>query len=378
VIGVENQYIALFSIADKKDFIDEKMFKVFKCEESTGNILPIYELQFQSSDSELQKYLNEGNIIEVSIGRSLEDLEMTEFTIIKPVITTLGQNLFYFTLFGIYNALDYQNNRKLTFSDKTPSHSRIQQVVSPYFEFNNTVSASDSMAWLQPHISDKAFVQNIWLHSWINENTFPVIGITLDGQFRFFDFSKIFDNKPKWHFSFENKEEYIKYEGSPRYLSNSGILNTLQGYGRKSLIRVPETGKEEYITINPIQPFMSLSDSHNRSSLIEERYDEHKLQSLDNVHSNYHKARLHNEINLTSFSTNQIRIGVGRLQYKFKLLDLCFYKAEETNDESGIAESQTTGQYIITRVLRVFQNRTIFTYLDLVRDTFNSPIGGIR
>jgi hypothetical protein len=243
MLGVEGQYRASFSIAGQKDFLGEQQVVSFKMIEDVGNALPIFEIVFDLFDENLLKYLNEEHTVTISMGSNLNQLTDSVFIPTKVVPTRTGEHSHRIRMLGIYSKLPYITKSKLKITDKKKSYEAIQEVVeSNNFTFKTNITSDDRMNWIQPNITDRAFVSHIWGHTYI-EDSFPAIGITLDGEFRYLDLKKA--AKEPYKFRFNNTEQSNKdiiYEKDYRINTNSTFLNQISSYGKQKLVANLEEG----------------------------------------------------------------------------------------------------------------------------------------
>lgn len=375
MIGVEGQYRASFSLRELKDFLIEEQLILFKAVEEVGNVLPVYELIIEIMDELVLKYLNEGNVITVALGKTKDDMEETYLIPTKVTPNKIGEHKYQIRIVGIFHKMNYLTDRKVSITDKLKSTDAIKKVVSPYFEFETNVSASDTMNWIQPNTTDKAFVSHIWKHSYI-PGSFPAIAITIKGIFRYLDLKKVMQDPYKFRFvDKKEKENDILFEAGYSVNNASTFLNQIAGYGKKQLVANLEDGTFTLLQQNPAKPSLALSDKIQATSDIAPRYDAHTYQSADNVHPFFWKAKLQNAINLFTMTSVKVSLFFHNQFHKVKPLDLVYFKEEEPLSQKTTSSETLTGLYFITKTSRIIENKTYKTYVEIVRETPNSIRG---
>lgn len=380
MIKVQGQYLVSFAITggiEKKDFIAEEDLLKFTLIEEAGNSLPSFELVFKTRDSKILKYFNEGNLIKYQFGVDEDKLNDCPLRVLKKEFKKLGQGEVVIRLVGLYDALEYVTNCKIMdYSDKSGIEV-IDEVAGNYFLKNfNVTSSSDSQTWLQHNIPDKKFINDVWMHSYI-DNSFIAIGITSEGEFILKDIKKDLAEKngePIWRFvqNVNNEEKDITYEGDFSIDSQSGFINHWLGYGRKKSIRVLENAEDSLLE-SEFNPLLAITNSLDRYSNVNSRVAEFGLLN-DNVHENYWKAYYQNLTNLSIFSTITTTLSYSkRLLPNMKVLDLVMFKDEET--EEFLEAEEDSGLYYITKISRTIANRQLVTLVDLSREALDNLIG---
>ena len=101
------------------NFFNVETFKYIKFEEHAGCDLPMFILEFTAISSDVTKYLNQGNILRVSLTKlqmlesgeqEEEDVLLQDYCIIKPTVTISGgvKNI---KITGMLNYPDYVYDR---------------------------------------------------------------------------------------------------------------------------------------------------------------------------------------------------------------------------------------------------------------------------
>jgi hypothetical protein len=378
MIGVEGQYIASFTLGEMKDFLKEEQLICFKIIEDTGNILPIFQLDIYVWDEKILKYANEGKELIISLGKSRNELTDSKFRITKSIPVRDGEHKIILHMVGIYAAMSYITDKKIKISDKKPSIDVMREVITKHTNLTfstNISSTQDSMYWIQPNISDKKFINNIWTHTYI-PNSFPALGTTILGEFRYRDINQLAKETPKFTFKIAKKEDKkpneIIYELPYNYTNSSTFNNQVYAYGKEKLIANLEAGDFTLLTQEPINPTLAMSKDGMTDKEIKPRYDEHSNQSADNVHANFWKAKLQNLVNLFTFSTVKLTLMYTHDFHDIHVLDLVYFKEEETNANRKYSSETITGLYVITKVSRVIEKKVFKTFVEMCRETPNA------
>lgn len=378
MIGVEGQYLASFSIGDVKDFLVEEQLLCFKIIEDTGNVVPIFQLYISIWDEKILKHINEGKDLNISMGKDSNSMVEAKFKIIKSIPMRDGEHQTKIQIFGVFSEMSYLTDKKVFITDKLSSLEAIQQIIGKHTNFTfktNMSPPSDKMYWIQPHSTDKDFVTQIWNHTYL-PNSFPGIGITIFGEFRYMDVSKIIAEDPKFTFKITTEEDKkpneIIYEMPYEYSTSSTLNNQLYGFGREKLVANLEAGDFTLLKQEAIKPSLALSNEGMVNKEIQPRYDSHCNQSADNVHANFWKAKIQNMVNLFTFSTVKIILSYFRDFQKIHVLDLVYFKDEELKTDRKGSSETITGLYLVTKVSRVIENKSFRTYVEMCRETPNS------
>lgn len=378
MIGVEGQYRASFSIGDIRDFLKEEQLLCFKVIEDTSNIIPIFQLGLKIFDEKILKYINEGKELVVSLGRNINEMDESHFKITKSVPTRDGEHKIMIQMVGCYSVMKYLTDRKVYISPKQTSVEVMRSVISayPHFTFSTNISsAQDKMNWIQPHIVDRQFISHIWTHAYIPDS-FPAVGITINGEFRFRDVKKIAKEKPKFSFLITKKENKkpgeIIYEIPYNYENSSTAKNQVYAFGKEKLVANLEAGDFTLLVQESVQPTLAMSKDGMTDKDIEPRYDEHSNQSADNVHPNFWKAKIQNLVNLFTFATVKLSLTFMHDFQKIHVLDLVYFKEEELKSGRKFASETITGLYVVTKVTRVIENKVFKTHVEMCRETPNS------
>jgi hypothetical protein len=373
IVGIEGQYVFIFTLGDQKGFILEEDLIDFTLSERAGNILPIFSLTFRTKDKKIERYLNEGNELIVSLGREQRELSDVKLLILKSQI--INESLFSktFTVKGITSHLSYKTT-KTRITNKIPGSQALKEVAGKHFIVDSNLSETDdAMNWIQPGISDRKFIQDdIWMYTYIPDS-FLAIGISSDSRFIIRDVKKRMKEDYDWRLTpFLEKDNDINYDGDFINNSNNGLINAFMGYERFKLVYDIEEG--EIAEINEeIKPLMALTKKLIRNAEEEKRYAEIGIIN-ENVHKNYHRAYLRNMASLSLFSTKILTCSYQSMYKPNRVLDTVFFYEV---DSDGLAE-HNSGLYLTSKVTRQLGNKTFKTKIDICRESINQPAGNLK
>lgn len=384
MIKFSSQYCFVFSMGPKQDFITTKDLVSFTIDELTGNVLPMFEITFYTEDSELIRFINEGNTINVSFGDVQNEMLTAELFIMKPEITRLGMQRFLIHAKGMYHVPQFLTDAKMKAYKNKSSLEVIKEIASIYFKKQKIeISAtSDKQTWLQHNITDRKFLNELWMHSYIPGGSFMLTGISSDGTFIVKDMVSLKKEQPKWSFVSgvaPASDKDIKVEGDYEVMSGNTFINHYIGYGRQRRMRSLEKGETTISTPGEdAKPMLALTKDFVRYEEIGTRVGKANIQT-SNVHSKYWEARHSNLMKLALFGSVKVRMSYSNDFHPLKVLDLAMYRDEATecNMLNQSAESHS-GLYIITRITRKLMNNSFSTVVVLCRDSINKIRGELE
>lgn len=370
MIGITGGYFYKFSVGDLEDFIVESELLEFTIIEESGYALPSFILHFKSFDDSILAVLNESNTINVSYGKDLDgEMSLSRLRPLKTELVSSGSGGTSVLVSGVYDAMDFVSNPHLFISDEKSGIAVMEEVASKYFTVENTLGSSvDSMKWIQHNISDRFFVCDLWLHSYL-ESSFPIIGITGAGEFLIKDFVTNAKKTPLYNFR-EVKEEGIDiiYDSDFTLNNNSGFNNAWMGYGREKTTYNLETGAFDSILEKP-EPVLSLAKEISRAEAVEKKFGGLGIQN-DNVHENYWRARQKNLTSLVTYSNTKLTLSFRNDYKPVRILDLVYF--EKSNSQSpGESNEYISGNYLVTKVSRTITQREVTTLVEMCREGLN-------
>lgn len=376
MIGSEGQYLFKFSIGDKENFISNTSLEYFTVIEEAGNLLPTWEITFTTLDYEVLSVFNSGNDFEISYGVTLDSLQDSKLLISTKKIGHIGNNKYQIIANGIYSQLPYISKPNKFISDKKSGIEVIKDIIGNYFvpDFNIDKS-EDSQYWIQPNITDKAFVDNLWLHSY-KKDSFIGTSIGLDGKFRVRDIKKAAEEDPVFNFTpIIEKDNDIPYMGDYVLLSEAGFIDCWVGYGKEKMISNLEESTYEFVN-ESYKPFLALTPNISLRAEVEKKAAIEGIHN-ENTHPKYWNAALRNVTGLALFSReSNILSFEGRL-LDIHPFDVVLFKDVEINN-TGQSSEYFSGLYLVGKVSISISNKSITTTLQLFRESFNAVKGDFR
>lgn len=374
-IGIKGQYIFMFSLPGKEDFLDIDELEEFTLIEEAGNVLPTFELSFFTGDEDLLKLMNEGNDLTVSMGLDRFEIE-TKLVLLKIEVTNISQSVRRIYINGVYSALKYLKVPVKKISDKKSGIEVIVDTVKSYFKQDIVpLSSSDSQYWIQGNVSDKKFVDNLWLHSDIT-NSYPLVGVSSDGTFVLRDAKALIGSDYKWRFSpvIEDESRDIIHQGDAVFISNTGFVNSLFGYGKEKLIYDLEIGTES-TELQDMTTLLSKTGAVRRAE-VEKRADSPGMIN-SNVHANYWQSYLKNVTSLAILGSTRLFLSYANMWRDTRVLDLVMYRDLDLSNNAQSSEYQT-GLYIVSKVSRTLSKSMLTASLILSREAMFESRGQIR
>jgi len=375
MIGIEGQYLLEFSLGNRKDFISSGSLKYFKVIESCGHTLPKWEIKFETSDNELPRYFHEGNVLTVSFGPNRNQMKTTQLMIVAKEIKPKGSNALVYEAAGFYALPAYINTPHVRTLGPCSGVEVLNAINDRYFDLDsgNLKSSHEKQVWLQPSISDKKFLDDIWLHSYL-QNSFVGTGITLAGSYRVRDMVKLMGGEYTHKFtpSPQGKRD-ISYMHAT-FPSESGFINNWHGYGKEWAFNMLESGNR-LIHKPKAQTQLSMSNKPTRA------YEATKRPSMPtlvtrNHHANHTVAYGNNLMGLSLLSSENILVTYDQVFDDMSVLDLVMFVDTKANS-SHMADTYS-GLYVVESVARVINEKSFYTTASIVRECMSGIKGEVR
>jgi len=370
-IGVDGQYLLRFNVGSEEDFIDEDDLTEFSLIEEVGNILPSFQMVFATRKDNIVGMLSENNQFKVSFGRDRNSLVDTPLSITTQESSGMGTDKKTLYMSGLYSALPYMINSKLSISEEKSAIEVISDVVGTRFitDFNASNSL-DSQRWIQPNVSDRKFVNEMWLHADLN-NSFPAVGISSDGKFILKDIKKRLSSPYDWRFTKNpdpNSAKDLVFDDDYTTKVSSGFINSIVGYGREKLAYVIEEELSQSI-LKKVDPIVAITRKIARSEEVEARFAQTAFIN-DNVHENYWDAFLHNVVHLIGMGAVKLTFSFQGVYIPIRILDLVMFRDTSSTDQKETA-SHHSGLYFVSKVARTISNRQFITVVEVCRESMN-------
>lgn len=373
MIGIEGNYLCDFVINDIKNFIEIDDQFIFTINEYAGNIIPDFKMLFVSKHDELLPLLHEGTLIKAKIGRTYDTLQDMALYVTDWDSAKHSESHRVFMVSGFAVPLTYACDYKLGTYAKKSAIASVIEVAKKTFKtvITNIDSSTDSQTWIQPYQSDREFIQKTLYRADLG-TSFPACGITLDGKFILKDIKKDLKNpKHDWKLlrsSPPKADNELSYVGDAVVTSNTGMINTIIGYGfdMKSLFLDAQTSVSATIKSENL-----LANSSKVGGLIGTTTKKLAgLQHTENVHANYNKSYYQNLTQLLNLSRVELHVSVDSAYFPFKPLDKIMLSEADISN-SKVAAEHHTGIYYVSYISRSIQARQITTTMKLNRESLN-------
>ncbi len=376
MIDIKGQFRFVFSIADFDDFLSAEQVITFTVFEEAGNVLPSFRLEIKLIEEDVIKVMNEGNILQVSYGRDQDHMRTCDLRILRMDTYPDGDHFRRVLLSGLIDAIGWLNVTHCRgFKDKT-SLDVIDEVAADYFTVDlrgNT--ARDTMLWLQPGITNKRFINEVWLHSHIPDST-PLVGITADKRFLLRSTTQLKDIDWRLVYGDLTDDKDIPYQSNYHVEMRSGFINSWYGYGREKKLVDWESGNVVFDN-EEAEVFLAQAKTLNRMEEITPRFDNASFLN-DNVHENYWSAFMRNLSYLTMGSSVKLVVRVTDYYFDVDVLDSVLFLDRRQDDKKEEVIEFFSGRYVVSKVVRNLSSSQFTMSLELCRETLNSGKGDLR
>lgn len=371
MIEVKGQYVLSVSISDIEDFISVTELVEFQIEESSGNIPPSFFMDFYSSNDKLITKLNEGFPLLVQFGETVNSIDNLELYI--SGFTELGDgDRKRYTLNGFASPPDYTISPKILLTNRGSGIATLKSLVSQTLTpvFNVDVS-SDNQVWLQHNISDRMFFNQLISHSY-SENSFFLSAYCADKKFVIKDArveAGLKADKPDWVFSnIDTDSNAVPYNGDYPLTTQTGLLNSLVGYGRERIIYEIEKGNSSFVNQLP-HPVVALTKELAKKVSIQKKFAGSFAQT-GNMHPNYYKAYLNFLVNSVMLNAVTVELRFSDRYRRIRPLDWVIFKNDSKANRKDSNE-YSSGFYVVSTVRRRISNLDLTTTVNLGRESFN-------
>lgn len=223
MIGVRGQwYLQAFLDGIPNDLLTTFNFLRFEMRERSGNFLPTFTLSFYSDNPNVvNNAVHEGAGLNIVFGRDIDDDPIKGMRIPLRALKVgtsfdgegVGSRNSLVTLSGVYDALGYLSQDLQSFN--APSSVVIATEARRFFPsfYTNFGSTSDVQVWVQNNLSHRQFVNQLWWHGYVPDETFQVVGITSSGRFKLVHIPSLAKSQPKWNFSQNSNEAALEFSG---------------------------------------------------------------------------------------------------------------------------------------------------------------------
>ena len=343
--------------------------------ESINQSLPTLDLTFiNSSDLIESTPLTDGSKIDINLtilqnGQKEEELRME--TVLWSYEATEQSEGVRLVLHCVLSAPDF-------------FESRIESVNGSSFDVFNLMAqrsrmtlvsdaSIDKQVWIRPGVKGLVWLNDVINRSWSSPRSSFVYAVTRDRKLLRYNLDERASRNSKWTFQPEREffnEEYsdiaIKYK-YPKFSSQSGLLNTFFGYGKRlSTFDVDQGGFVDHRATSFVKRtnFMNLNNERE----VPQRYDSLGFGNSQNMHSNYFNAYAQN-MRIKSFYS----LNVDVMSTVFKDVSLLDRVTLQLNEEATSSKRRTfAGEYFVDKISTILDGSFVTRRYSLVREGFNA------
>lgn len=261
--------------------------------------------------------------------------------------------------------------------------SRIEAIEGSSFDVFNTLATRsrmqlisdpsiDKQVWIRPGIRGNIWLNDVINRSWASPDSAFIYGVTRNRELLRYNLSERAARNPTWFFS-PNREVQEKIPDNtilysyPRFNSQSGLLNSVFGYGRNLSSFNLETGVTD---VNKPKSFTKRTNVMNVNSKLEvpQKYDTLGFNNSLNVHENYFNAYAQN-MRLKSFYSSTVDLMTEIIR-PIRLLDRITLQLY--NEASQETQDVYAGDYFIKNISTIVDPNLVTRRITLVREGINS------
>ena len=349
MIGIEGEYIFIFSNNTKENFIEpEDLIKFISVEEDCLKI-PSFQLNFYSDLEQLHSF-NEGAVIYVTHGMDFNSLIHTAYVINRSKIAYKGHNAKALVqLTGYIDIFELVVVPKYYISKEPEPFSNVLEELWP-FRVKTEIS-KEKQIWINPEYPIYNYIRDNYLYMKY-ENGYPHAVIQADGTLLV---PEMRNQAASWTFS--NRGQGILYKTDVNKDSKQ-VLKQMNkgGIYEFSILHLEENLLREFKT-SFISPFSTEEQLISTGLKYSRRYQ------TDNTYIEKHEVFNNNVASLRYNTAVNTTVSIFDKYYKFGVLDFSVL------DGPGMISGTPTvsGLYYISRVSRMLTNQSLNIELRLSR-----------
>ena len=369
---------------DTQDFVEYSDVLNFRLVESAGASLPYLYVKFLTRNKDVMNSIQQGNIVDVSIGNTVEDADTFEIIALQPsqAKEDPSGSGWCVELVGFIGPKAYMIDQ---FNDCYVGNSLMvaKQAIEDYFDkdcvYTDITSVNENQVyWRQNNHTSAYFVADSLLHMDIRPS-FPVFAFDRYNNFYIRDIQKLLQGEIRFtftvneptgpnEFQFKNKFQLESYK--EEYNLQSGY-NKITEYTTEKGLPLSK--------INTNQPILA------STSVAEEQYVGNRIQpneiQTSNVHKTYVEAFAHNVNKLMALSSELGAIKLTGPYYKqFKPTQLVKVITNKDGKDDGyylidtiVTEAKSSSGGVLTSIYVTRDNK------NRVEDNiYPKPAKGIR
>ncbi len=233
--------------------------------------------------------------------------------------------------------------------------------------------SSDSMRWHSHGQTGANFLKELTRAAWANNTSAYVNAITRTGGLFFYDVSRRVRSDVVWNLIQQDQPVERNTAGpkdvffrEPQVFNYSGLLNRWRGYG--VLANYYDALEDADVAIN-IDTVPKSTDYLNVNKELQypSRYESLPI-NCGNVHPNYYRAQVQNQMLLAAYSYNlRVMCPFAR---DLRLMDRV--RVIGINRRTQDVRESMNGDYFIDRIVTIVRSDSVQMVLNLVREGLNS------
>jgi hypothetical protein len=283
-----------------------------------------------------------------------------------------GHNVQQLTISGFLNRNNFLSEPKKKITGKISGIQALLDTVSPHFKPKfNVATSTDSMNWVQYNTSDRNFVFDTLMHTYI-PNSYVGSAICANGEFRVKDLKKEIrekSSKPDWLISNSDKDKgALRFNGNYQVQSMHGYINNVATYGYDMNWFTPETGATGSNT-QKAEVVLALAKEISKKADVEKRYFGTQMQN-QNVHENFWRAYQQNLVGLLALSTVKLALPMSETYCLIRPLDLVMFK-DTSISSPDISNEYFSGIYLVSQVKKGISGMKASMTVEICREAFN-------
>ena len=379
IISVENQYYFYFDIGGNTEFADGGGKIVsFVIEEFAGGSLPMFEFVFTTANFDILKNINEGTTINCTYGKDSDHTDELSMMIQKFEYALQSSQFLLITCRGYVGGTTALTQCEIAGYENQTSLDVIKAVASiDYKVKSDAKTPSDSQNWIRYNIPANRFIQEVWEHSYINDDNFLIYGINRHNEFMINDYKNATSGKEVWKFSSQtDAQDSIAIQSNYRIQSNHGLLNNISVYQKERRVFDVETGLVEKVITPDKKPILASGKKLNIQDKDPKNYGKVRT-TTEAFHDNYHKAFYNNTSKIALYGAVEVHITTDSEFKKFELYDLAKFENIQ-QDKDGLDTELLSGLFLITKISRYWAGNTYLTSITLSKEALNNIKGSLK
>jgi len=249
MININNTVYIDFLIQGESAIKSITNFNYLVIEENLGLEAPVFEISLTLKDADILKKFKINQKCKIKFGRGKETAVSYDFLLINYTFSTDKSDAggFQIIFSGVADIMDFYFKNKIeVFHDKA-SYQALSGAITtlaPKIEYQS----SDIQHWIRHNTSERQFALETLTHTWINENTFPIFGVSIDKKLIIKDASKaLVENKATIQNTDNCTPTSICYN-SLQIESNNAITSMFLGSGKLMPTLSVKDWKRKFLT----------------------------------------------------------------------------------------------------------------------------------